>query len=332
MKKTFRSVAVFCLKLLVTLVPGYFVYKKIVSAPGWDTGDVFSLFTSSSVVPLVVALLCLTVSNFTGCFQWKLLLEKQNVKMGYFHLVKLYFVGLFFNNFMPGNIGGDVKKVYDICIQGDQKTVGGGLTATFFDRLFGLFFLNVLALAVGVLFFIRDSSQRLFLLPSLWLFLAFCVLFAALFSKRLGKGFRFISQRIFPASVQIRIVHFQDRFQNFRDFRLWLNIIILSGITQGLRVSVHFFCGIAIGLNIGVSWYFFYIPMIAVVSALPISIGGFGPRELLAQSLFERIGVPSLQSVLVQLLAYLVSLVVSLSGAFFFLTEKKRISRQMPVS
>lgn len=323
MSKRFKSAAVFCLKLLVTLIPGYFVYKKIVGAPGWDAGDIWELFSASSLWPLLAAMVCLFVSNFTGCLQWKLLLSRQNVRMGYWHLVKLYFVGLFFNNFMPGNVGGDVKKVYDIRMQGDQKTVGGGLTATLFDRLFGLFFLNVLALAVGVLFFVRDPEQRLFLLPSLWVFLGFCALLAALFSRRLGKILARFSGCVLPKSAQVRVLRFQERFQQFRDVRLWLQITFLSALTQSLRIVVHFFCGLAIGLEIDVSWYFFFIPMVAVVSALPISIGGFGPRELLAQSLFERIGVPSLQSVLVQLLAYLVSLVVSLWGAFFFLTERR---------
>jgi uncharacterized protein (TIRG00374 family) len=324
MKQRVKSALIFCAKLLVTLVPCYFVYNKIVCAPGWDTGDIWDLFTVSSVAPFLVALACLLISNFTGCLQWKLLLDKQNVHMGYWHLIKLYFVGLFFNNFMPGNVGGDVKKVYDIRMQGDQQTVGGGLTATFFDRLFGLFFLNVLALAVGALFFIRDPDQRLFLLPSFWFFVAFCVLFAGLFSKRIGRILAWISNHIFPKSVQERFLHFQKRFQYYRDLKLWLRITVLSAVTQSLRVVVHFFCGIAIGLQIDVSWYFFFIPMVSVISALPISIGGFGPRELLAQSLFDRIGVPGLQSVVVQLLAYLVSLVVSLVGAVFFLTEKKK--------
>ncbi len=324
MNSQLKSFLIFSLKLLVTLVPCYFVYNNIVEAPGWDAGDIGGLFSTSSVLPLCIAVLCLFLSNFTGCLQWKLLLAKQNVRMGYWHLVKLYFVGLFFNNFMPGNVGGDVKKVYDIRVQGDQKTVGGGLTATLFDRLFGLFFLNVLALSVGALFFVRDPEQRLLLLPSLWVFFGFCSLFAGLFSRRLGRVFSWFSGKLLPHSVQNRVLRFQDRFQEFRDWRLWVQITALSALTQSLRVVVHFFCGIAIGVSIDISWYFFFIPMVAVVSALPISIGGFGPRELLAQSLFEHIGVPGLQSVFVQLLAYLASLVVSLWGAFFFLTEKKR--------
>ena len=107
-----KSVLIFCLKLVVTLVPAYFVYQNIVSDPEWDVSDLYRLFEKNSVTPLVMALLCLAVSNFTACYQWKLLLEKQGVRMTYGKLLKLYHVGLFFNNFMPGNVGGDVKKVY----------------------------------------------------------------------------------------------------------------------------------------------------------------------------------------------------------------------------
>ena len=110
-----------------------------------------------------------------------------------------------------------------------------------------------------------------------------------------------------------------ERFRHFRSVKLWVQISGLSFATQSLRILVHFFCGIAVGVELSVSWYFYYIPLVAIVSALPISIGGVGPRELLAQSLFARAGVASLESVVIQLLAYFVSLVLSLFGAFVFL-------------
>ncbi len=120
MNQRLKSTLIFALKLVVTIVPAYFVFSNI------------SLYIfPSSISPL-----------------------KQNVNLSYGRLLKLYFVGLFFNNFMPGNVGGDFKKVYDIRVQGGQDSVGAGLTATFFDRIFGLFFLNALALGVGALFFV----------------------------------------------------------------------------------------------------------------------------------------------------------------------------------
>ena len=319
MSPKLKSTLEFCLKLLVTLVPAYFVYNNIVKAPDWSIDDLYTLFSWDSVLPFALALLCMFLSNFSACLQWKLLLEKQGVKLSYWRLLKLYYVGLFFNNFMPGNVGGDVKKVYDIRMQGGQDTVGAGLTATFFDRLFGLCFITLFAIAVGLLFFMHDAEQRAFMWPSLWIFFGFCVLFASLFSRRLGLLLNRILCRILPEKIGLRLTHMFRRFQSFRTVNLWLAITGLSAVTQSLRIFVHYFCGMAVGVDLTMSWYFYYIPLVAIVSALPISIGGFGPRELLAQSLFARAGVPGLESVVIQLLAYFVSLLLSLFGALGFL-------------
>ena len=319
MNPKLKSSLVFLAKLLVTLVPAYFVYRNIVSAPDWDIGDLYRLFSTKSILPFVLALVCLAASNFTACLQWKLLLERQSVHLSYGHLLKLYYVGLFFNTFMPGNVGGDVKKVYDIRMQGGQDTVGAGLTATFFDRLYGLFFVTLFALAMGVLFFVHAEAQRSFIWPSIWIFLGFCAMFAGLCSRRIGRLCTSVMSRFLPQSIGERLVHMFERFTHFRSFRLWCQISLLSFVTQSLRIFVHFYCGLAVGVALSISWYFYYIPLVAIVSALPISIGGFGPRELLAQTLFARAGVASLESVVIQLLAYFVSLILSLFGAFVFL-------------
>lgn len=323
-----KSKVVFCLKLLITLVPAYFVYNNIVGDPDWSIDDLYTLFTADSVFPFVVAVLCMFLSNFSACLQWKLLLEKQGVHLTYWKLLKLYYVGLFFNNFMPGNVGGDVKKIYDIRMQGGQDTVGAGLTATFFDRLFGLFFITLFALGVGFLFFMHDEEQQAFIWPSVWIFLGFCVLFASMFSRRVGRLLNAILNKFLPQRIGLRLTHMFTRFQCFRSFKLWFLISCLSAVTQSLRIFVHYFCGLALGVDLTMSWYFYYIPLVAIISALPISIGGFGPRELLAQSLFAKAGVPGLESVVIQLLAYFVSLILSLFGALVFLLgghpEKKK--------
>lgn len=319
---------IFLLKIVVTIALAYIVFRNIANTPGFDSNDLEKVLSQIKVWPLFVALLCLLVSNLTGCLQWKTLLKTQGVRLSYFHVLRLYFVGLFFNNFMPGNVGGDVKKVYDIRVQGGVDSVGAGLTATFFDRLFGFFFLTLLALGVGSLFFIHDPEQRAFIIPSLWVFLGFCVLFAAIFSRRIGESLAKLLALIFPENINIRVLRMLERFRSFRIWNLWGKLFVLSTITQVLRVLVHYFCGIALGLDIAVSWYFFYIPLVALVSALPISIGGFGPRELLAQSLFAKAGVPVLESVIVQLLAYLAGLVISLFGAIFFVLDNGKKNKE----
>jgi uncharacterized protein (TIRG00374 family) len=309
-----KSFAIFLIKLLVSAVLCFFVWKSIVSTPGIDSTDFSAIMRNINYKYLVFALFCIFLSYFSGCFQWKQLLATQNVKMTYANLLRFYFVGSFFNNFMPGNVGGDLKKIYDIK-QNSEETVGAAISATVLDRLCGLYVLCGFALAVGVAFFWEDPDQKYFLLPSLLIFLGFSVALCMLFSRRFGyllfgKVLSFLGERV---------LHLHGRFQSFRTKKLFAQLFMLSIFTQSLRVLSHYFCALSIGVDIAVSWYFYYIPLVAIVSALPISIGGFGPREFLAQSLFARAQVGSMEAVIMQLLAYGTNLVVSLIGAADFL-------------
>ena len=313
------------LKIAMTVGPAWLVWRKIQDMPGLESEHFLSLLQSFGWQWILLAALALIFSHIFGAAQWRLLLITQGITMPYKEVLRIYFVGLFFNNFMPGNVGGDIKRIYDIKAESGEK-LGAGVSATLFDRVFGLFFLNALAMAVGLLFFIWDPKQSWLLVPPFAIFAAFCVLFAALFSRRLGLLFERIATRLFPVALVEKFTSLRDRFHLFRNKKLWLQVTLLSAVVQTLRVSVHWFCALSIGLHVNVSWYFYFIPLVAMVSALPISVGGFGPREWLAQYLFSRIGVGPLESVLVQFLATGVNLAVSLYGGIIFLFRRKKIS------
>jgi uncharacterized protein (TIRG00374 family) len=309
-----KNFALFLIKLLVSAGLCFFVWKNIASTPEIDSADFYAIMKNIDYWYLVFALFCIFLSYFSGCFQWKQLLATQNIKMTYVNLLRFYFIGSFFNNFMPGNVGGDLKKIYDIN-QNSKETVGAAISATVLDRLCGLYALCGFALVVGFAFFWRDPSQKYFLLPSLLIFIGFSFAICMLFSRRFGyllfgRMFSFLGERV---------LHLHGRFQAFRTKKLFAQIFLLSTVTQSLRVLSHYFCALSILVDIDVSWYFYYIPLVAIVSALPISIGGFGPREFLAQSLFARVGVGSMEAVIMQFLAYLANLAVSLIGAADFL-------------
>jgi len=325
MNQHIKGSLIWLLKLAFLVGPAYLIWSKISNTPGLPADHLIAVLKGLDARWLGFAFVALMLSNFLGAFQWMILLVMQGVSMRYKELLRIYFVGLFFNNFLPGNVGGDVKRIYDIKVEGGQK-LGAGVSATLFDRVFGLFFLNALAMAVGLLFFIWDPKQSWLLVPPFAIFAAFCVLFAALFSRRLGLLFERIATRLFPVALVEKFTSLRDRFHLFRNKKLWLQVTLLSAVVQTLRVSVHWFCALSIGLHVNVSWYFYFIPLVAMVSALPISVGGFGPREWLAQYLFSRIGVGPLESVLVQFLATGVNLAVSLYGGIIFLFRRKKIS------
>jgi uncharacterized protein (TIRG00374 family) len=279
-----------------------------------ESDDFVAIIKNVNIKYLLIAMFCIFLSYFSGCLQWKQLLVRQNVKMTYVNLLRFYFVGCFFNSFMPGNVGGDLKKIYDIN-QNSEETLGAAVSATVLDRLCGLYILCGFALAVGLAFFWKVPDYKYFLLPSLLIFLAFSIALCMLFSRRFGN---LIFGKLF-SFLGNRLLHLHGRFQAFRTKSLFVQLPLLSIITQSLRVLSHYFCALSIGVFMDVSWYFYYIPLVAIVSALPISIGGFGPREFMAQTLFVQIGVRPLEAVIMQFLAYAANLVVSLLGAIDFL-------------
>jgi uncharacterized protein (TIRG00374 family) len=309
-----KGFCVFLIKLIVSAGLGFLVWKSIVSTPGIDSEDFATILLNIDIKYFFLAIFCIFLSYLSGCLQWKQLLVTQNVVMSYMNLLRFYFTGCFFNNFMPGNVGGDLKKVYDIK-QNSKETIGAAVSATLLDRLCGLYVLCGFALAVGLAFFWQDPDHRYFLLPSMLIFLGFSLALCMLFSRRFGT---LVFEKLFPFFGE-RVLHLHRRFQAFRTKSLFAQLVSLSVVTQGLRVMSHYFCGLSIFVNIDVSWYFYYIPLVAIVSALPISIGGFGPREFTAQSLFVRVGVGSLEAVMVQFLAYGANLMVSLLGGVNFL-------------
>ena len=63
MNQRLKSTLIFALKLVVTIVPAYFVYSNITHTPGWDSGDLFQLFSQMTLWPLAVALICLEIGR-----------------------------------------------------------------------------------------------------------------------------------------------------------------------------------------------------------------------------------------------------------------------------
>ena len=104
--------------------------------------------------------------------------------------------------------------------------------------------------------------------------------------------------------------------------------------TTVLTVGIHFFSMLSIvfvgwGLRIatenGVVDYFLYLPIINSVTAVPISISGFGVREGMYAVMFGEVSVTTSAAVAMSLIGYLASLIWSLVGSFFYLTHRKEL-------
>jgi uncharacterized protein (TIRG00374 family) len=292
-----------------------------VSLRGWVAGMDFRLFAA--------ALAATAASMVLGAWQWHQLLQHQGVDYRFRRTLAVYFQGLFFNNFLLGNAGGDLKRIYDV--KRDSQHLSGGFTATVFDRLLGLFVLIAIGLAAGGLWFVDDPKLGRFVLPQLWVLLGMGGFLAALFSRRLSGLLDRRLRRVGLGKLADGLAIIVSRFQRYREGGLWARLFTISAAVQLLRISTHLLCGLAIGLAAHPSHYLYFIPLTGIISALPISVGGFGPREWLVAVLFVPAGYPASGAVVMVLLAHLTAVITSLPGGVLFVLGR-RSERQREVA
>jgi uncharacterized protein (TIRG00374 family) len=270
---------------------------------------------------IIAALVLFSASHFPGAFQWKRLLDAQGVRIPFFRILCSYFTGLFFNNLLIGGIGGDVYRIMDIRRISGRSAAA--VSTVFLDRVMGLFVLSSMAVisVPGILF---QSEVPVFFRWFILLIIAswgFVVCF--FFIKRFAGFFSRIIKKLLPAKLHLKSV---DIYNSIHDFthqpKLFFQVTILSIVVQTARVWTHAMLAQSLGCSISAGYFFLFIPMIAILSSLPISIGGIGLREQSGIILFAAAGMAGSDALAMEFMSFLVLAVSSLPGVVCFIIGK----------
>ena len=107
------------------------------------------------LIALLMPFLVVLLSNLLGAFQWGWLVRKAGLRVSRGRLLGHYFIGLFFNNFGVGNLGGDVYKIYSLGRR--EAAVGQVAGATVLDRVVSAVALCAVGLGAAVIMLVRGS-------------------------------------------------------------------------------------------------------------------------------------------------------------------------------
>jgi uncharacterized membrane protein YbhN (UPF0104 family) len=145
-----------------------------------------------------------------------------------------------------------------------------------------------------------------------------------LFNKKFAKPFAELFKRISPPRLGVKAREVYRKVYQFgRSKRLFLYIVSMSVVIQSARIVTHFLLSRSIGIRISPLPFFLIIPIIAVVSSVPISVGGVGVREQAAV-----IGLAAITAASFEFLAYLVAVISSIPGGLAFILRKRVNSRK----
>jgi len=274
---------------------------------------------------ILLALAAYACTQMIGVWRWNRLLRAQHIEVERRRLTESIWVSMFFNNFLPSNIGGDVVRIADTAPAAGSKTLA--MTVILVDRVLGLTALVIIASSgalVASLLGVHIPGAR-------WLWLASALVAAAAISviampqlvgNAVGHALRPVRALNRPWLTE-RAQRLEDAVIKFRNapsavagafagaMVVQITIVAFYLLTaEGLSVPLPIFLGAVL------------IPVSLVVQMAPVSINGFGVREAVFAFFFRRFGLPTDAAVALSLVSTGMVMGLSLVGGFFFLKRR----------
>lgn len=308
MSQTRKSPAMTLLKVAVTIgLAGAIIYKL-------DLPRFWQLITGTDIVFVTLAVAITILSVILSAYKWQLLVKAQGFSIRLGKLISSYFVGLFFNNFMPTSIGGDMVRIMDL-----RREVGSGTVAAasvVAERVLASVTLGLLVVLAAVfdISTIHDHGLLIAVFTAACLIMFAAILCADRLSLYLGK---------YASPLAVRFKNFAESIGvSLKDRRAMAKVMLYSIIFQVLVVLINVAIIKALGLEVKMGMIFLFVPIIFAFTMLPISINGLGVREAAYAYFFGRAGLSAEEAIAVSVLFFLVVTLVSLTGGVIFAVRK----------
>ena len=251
--------------------------------------------------------------------RWKILLAVQDINMTWLRTWQLFMIGMFFNLFMLGSTGGDVVKMF-LTMREARNNKAAALLSVFMDRVIGM--LALIFLSVGFLYFRYDllnhaegSSTLLNLL--LWLMAAALLIIVGMFAVSALGWVHYLPQW---TPLRGRIVEISAACHMYaKGWRLTIWAFLISFPLFGMFFTTFYCAARAFTDQLGIVDIFSVMPIVAVITAIPISVSGIGLRESLFVSLLAPFGVAAAIATLISVTGFLINTLGSLAGGLVFL-------------
>jgi uncharacterized membrane protein YbhN (UPF0104 family) len=246
----------------------------------------------------------LILAQIASAWRWKLYADQLRMQRSLPQLTGFYFIGMYFNLMLPTSVGGDVVRAWYLDGQSGQRLPA--FASVLLDRLNGLLVLVALA-CLAVTFSPMELPSWITL--SVWS-VAACGILALVglqvFARlgRLGSG---------------RLQQLRSSLGLFCRPRMLAGTLLLSLCVQAANVLIVWLVGQAIHAPVPAAYYWVVVPMVSLLTLLPISVNGMGVREEAMVLFLAPVGIAEGTALTLSVLWFAVHGSVSLMGGAVYL-------------
>ena len=310
------------LKTIIKIVfsLGLLAYLIHLAEPEKIFSIISRIWTGGQFIYVLLAILTFTFALVIYAYRWQVLLKGYNVHVSVFKLFKFYLIGLFFNNFLPTGIGGDITRIYNLIQEAGDRTIGFASVMT--ERLLGITSTLILTL-FSLTWLLGSFSTNRILYLNIGLLIFILLFFYLVFNRMYPESLAEKIKKIKLFKLGERIDKLFEAIRYFQDKKIvYVKVISVSLFAQALVIIMHYFCVLALGLDVSVLYLFLVVPVTFLLTMLP-SINGLGVRDGGFVFLLGKKGISTAAALSLSFLAIIIPMIVSIAGAFLFILQKK---------
>jgi uncharacterized membrane protein YbhN (UPF0104 family) len=289
----------FLLKFLISVgLIGFFVWRI-------DFSNVYAAILKTKVSYLLIGLVLYPLGQVICAIKWQYLARALGIHKDLKPMVGLYFIGMFFNLFLPTSIGGDITR--SLYLNPRSGNTRSSFLSVLVERGTGVLSMLILASVVMLSRYGATLPTILrygFPVASVFVFVFIWILPYALRNTR----------------TKIRRLLFQELIVFWKHPRIGIVAVLYSVIFHSILVAIHVCIARALSLNIPVPYHFITVSLASLASLLP-SFNGIGVRDGAYIYLLSRIGIDKGFGLLFSFLWFLIMAVSSFIGCIVYLIQ-----------
>ena len=305
------------------------VISSISREGNWDS---FAQYFQQINIWIFAATICIfTAGHIIVALRWWVLLRTQSVFISLWAAIKLYFLGWFYNNFMPSSIGGDVVRAWYVTKHTEKRFEAA--LSVFVDRIIGLlstfviaFFFYMLLLPGTLKQVLAEANLKQQTKPGFFTTHREIVITITLISLLVLSGLALTRKgRLLLSKIYGKLRHLLIKLKQaaviYCNKPLAIaSVFCLTVVMQLMVITGFWILGKSMGIDVSVRYYYVFFSLAWVVGVIPVSIGGFGVVEFFLVLMFTRIaGIEEPAAMAIALSQRAVWMLTSLPGAVIHL-------------
>lgn len=236
--------------------------------------------------------------------RWQILARELRFERSVPQMFAYYLIGMYFSLTLPTSVGGDVMRTW--YLDGGSGRKLAAFAAVLLDRLNGLLVLIAMACIAVPL---APSGLPTWIALSVWGIAAAAAagLIALPILQRL---------ELLPAGFRQQM---HAMLQAMRAPRALFEATAWSVFVQVGNVLLVWLIGLALHADVPVAYYFVFVPMVSLLTLLPVSVNGMGVREGGVALFLTPLGIAPAIATALAFLWFLTFVAVGLVGGLIYL-------------